>query len=209
MPINTMGKANKKWGVCGFTSAFYGMYMHSNSIEKGKLTNAVKVNTRVLAEIKTYLVMLQANGPAEHLAHINSFCSSFEGYEGFSVANFVRDISNVTTAKSGQDSADFSIGMPPQTIQHYLRTVCGFRNATYVCEPLAYMPLLGSAKNELIIGVSDPSGKMKAYGGLCHYMYQKDGKIYSWGKKFSSVAEAGATQDMEDWKVCVEIELTN
>jgi len=42
-----------------------------------------------------------------------------------------------------------------------------------------------------IIGVADGGG-MKFYDGLCHYMYRHGGKIYSWGREFTSVAEADA-----------------
>lgn len=207
MPINSMGFANKKWGVCGFTSSLYALYPHSTAIEKGKLSVQARVKTRVLAEIKTYLNMLMANGEAQHITDINAFCQSFKGYEGFTVADYVRRISDITSLKQGTDIGDFSIGMPPQTIEHYLRTVCGFRSAIYVRDPLGGLPVTGSTRNELIIGVNDSTGAMTMYGGLCHYMYQLNGKIYSWGKKFSSVAEAGKVGGDENWQVCVEIEI--
>ncbi|HME25825.1 MAG TPA: hypothetical protein VKI44_31580 [Acetobacteraceae bacterium] len=55
--MNLMGSTNNLWGVCGFTSTFYSMY----ELNRGKraLLIGAGIATKVLAEIKTYLMLLK------------------------------------------------------------------------------------------------------------------------------------------------------
>jgi hypothetical protein len=63
-----------------------------------------------------------------------------------------------------------------------------------------------SAASDGIIGVKDVSDKsMWMYDGLRHYLYQKNGKIYSWGESFSSVQEAGQQFSGRNYSVCCMI----
>lgn len=62
MPITTMGKTNNDWGVCGFTSSLYSLYTHSPSVKHGALEKGADSYVRMAAEIKSYLVTLQAEG---------------------------------------------------------------------------------------------------------------------------------------------------
>lgn len=196
MPLNTMGKTNQNWGVCGFTSSLYALYSRGDDQEKKDLTKGADSYIRMAAEIKSYFKFLEADGAAKLLSDISSFTRSFEGYEGFSIADYNRKVDAIPKMKGGK-LGDFSVGMPPHCVVDYLKRVCNFRNAAQVD--------LGSTKDELILGVDDPEGKMKMYSGLCHYLYQKGGKIYSWGGVFADVEAAGKSVDCSGWKICYKI----
>ena len=187
--MNRMGVVNKFWGVCGFTSTFYSMY-ELNPAKRPLLINA-GIATRVLAEIKTYLVMLQAEGKFGLLKEIEAFTQSFGvvGKCDFSKWTIDGYIKHINTAVDKDDATiqgdcSYSIGMPPQGVADYVTRMWEYKAEVQVVSG-------GSGDTgDGIIGVS--KGLMPLYDGLCHYMYRLNGKIYSWGKQFNSVAEANA-----------------
>lgn len=98
--INAMGTLNNRWGVCGFNSSLYALYEH-NPRKRADLTSAAKVDTRVAAEIKTFLKMLQAEGNAKLLSDIEAFTRSFGGKRaGFTIAGYIQKI-DAEAAKEG------------------------------------------------------------------------------------------------------------
>ena len=177
--MDAMGTLNNPWGVCGFTSSLYALYENSPTL-RGELTSGAKVSTRVVAEIKSFLVQLEADGNSKTLAEIASFTSSFAGFGGFTIADYIRRINAVAAKNQSYAKGDFSIAMPPEAVVAYLKYI-GFRNARVVTD---------ASKKELVLGVADPGGPLKQYGGLCHYLYKNDPTIYSWARKFPSVEKA-------------------
>lgn len=182
--VNAMGTLNNRWGVCGFTSSLYALYEKSPTL-RAELTDAAKISTRVIAEIKSFLRQLQADGDSKMLAEIASFTSSFPGYTGFTISDYIRRINAVAAKGASYAKGDFSLAMPPDAVVAYLRYI-GFRNAQ-VLPPSSS----SSGKSELLLGLADPKGNLTKYGGLAHYVYQKGAKIYSWARQFNSVADAG------------------
>ena len=76
--MDAMGTLNNPWGVCGFTSSLYALYENSPTL-RGDLTSGAKVSTRVVAEIKSFLIQLEADGNSKTLAEIASFTSYLPG----------------------------------------------------------------------------------------------------------------------------------
>lgn len=196
--INAMGTLNNRWGVCGFTSSLYALYENSPAL-RSELTGAAKLSTRVIAEMKSFLRQLEADGNAKMLTEIADFTRTFEGYSGFTINDYIRRIDAVAAKGMSWAKGDFSIALPPDAVVAYLRYI-GFRNPRVLP---AGSDLRG--KNELILGVNDPSGKLTMYGGLGHYLYQKGSTIYSWGRQFTDIASAGAQVGMSTWQVCAVV----
>ena len=184
--INAMGTLNNRWGVCGFTSSLYALYESSPSL-RAELTDSAKVSTRVIAEIKSFLRQLEADGDALMLAEIATFTGTFPGFGGFTIAEYIRKINAVAASGASYAQGDFSIAMPPEAVVAYLKYI-GFRNAR-ILAPTA--SLVG--KTELVLGLADPDNKLVSYNGLAHYVYQKGAKIYTWGRQFDSIQDAGFT----------------
>lgn len=190
--INAMGTLNNRWGVCGFNSSLYALYEHNPHLRAG-LTSAAKIDTRVAAEIKSFLKMLEAEGNAQLLSDIESFTRSFGGqWVGFTIAGYIRTIDVEAAKEGGKFKAkmrpDLSIGLPPHAVVAYLREVTGFPGARVLTEPLGGNFVTGSSASEQIVGVRDPD--MELYNGLAHYVYVNHGVVYSWGRQFHSVEEA-------------------
>lgn len=191
--INAMGTLNNRWGVCGFNSSLYALYEH-NPRKRADLTSAAKVDTRVAAEIKTFLKMLQAEGNAKLLSDIEAFTRSFGGKRaGFTIAGYIQKIDAEAAKEGGKFKAkmrpDLSLALPPHAVVAYLQKVAGFPGAKVVTDPVGGNLLTSSTANEQIIGIRDP--KMASYNGLAHWVYMNNGVVYSWGRQFTSIQQAG------------------
>ena len=193
LALDQVGAANSYWGVCGFTSTFQSLY----ELNRGKkaLINGAGIPTKVLAEIKTYLVTLKAEGDLKLLQEIETFTRAFPktqkgtDFSTFTIDGYI-DLINKAVGKS--DSAIMkdelhSIGMPPHAVVDYLKRMWGVTATLTLYE----------TGGDGIVGVKRDSRPM--YGGLCHYMYRSAGRIYSWGQNFASIKKAN-----EDYTViCV------
>ncbi|MBX9698059.1 MAG: hypothetical protein K2X74_01425 [Acetobacteraceae bacterium] len=185
--FDLMGQINNSWGVCGFTSCFYAMY-EMNPAQRGLLLGA-GIATKVLAEIKTYLVMLQADGKTALLRSIEDYTKTFGkiGKCDFSTWTIDGYIALINTAVGKSDAeirgdCSHSIGMPPEAVVDYLKRIWG-RDS----ELQSVSGGTGGVA-DAIIGVT--RGTMPMYDGLSHWMYRKGGKIYSWGREFPSIEAA-------------------
>ena len=198
--MKTMGVTNVDWGVCGFTSSLYAMY-EQNPAARGMLINAPQAWS-VLYEIEEYLELLQRQNDARMLSLIEGFTSSFKGFGDFTVKGYLKYIrdnwTKYATTNSGdmnaaiQSDEKFSIALPPDAVVDYLKRMWKIDTTARFT----------SSASDGIIGVKDASNKdMWMYGGLCHYLYQKNGKIWSWGEdSYTSVQAADA-----DFSVCCMI----
>jgi hypothetical protein len=187
--MNLMGSTNNNWGVCGFTSTFYSMY-ELNRGKRGLLIGA-GIATKVLAEIKTYLTMLKADGATGLLNEIEAFTKSFgkvgsADFSTFTIDGYIALVNRAVTRKEEDIKGDpyYSIAMPPNAVVDYLRRIWDYESTLEVVSGGDG----GGADG--IIGVS--KGLMPLYDGLCHWMYRFNGRIYSWGKVFSSVHAANS-----------------
>jgi hypothetical protein len=183
-----VGILNKGWGVCGFTSSLYAMY-DLNPAMRPLIINATKP-FRVLAEIKTYLRMLEAEA-SKLLDDITEFTRTFEGFADFEIKTYIKSIDDALelTEEAIREDSRFGIAMTPESVADYLERILGW-SAT-ISKP-------GVVSEQCVIGVGTQAD------GLQHYMYSRYGKIYSWGRSFKSVEEA-----TPDWQVCCVIDASN
>lgn len=183
-PIERVGVANSYWGVCGFSSAFQAIYQLNPG--KKALIHGASVTTRVLAEIKTYLVTLKADGKFGLLQEIETFTRSFPktqngtDFSTFKIDDYIKLIDQAVGKSDTQlkDEELHSIGMPPRAVVDYLDRMWQKR---------ATLSLFDTGTDG-IIGVKRDTRPM--YGGLCHYMYRLKNNIYTWGTKHKSVHDA-------------------
>lgn len=195
--LEQVGSANSYWGVCGFTSAFTALYQLNSG--RKSLLHGGGVTTKVLAEIKTYLMTLKAEGKLGLLQEIQTFTRAFPPtekgtkFDTFTIDNYIERI-NEAVGKSDKELMReelHSIGMPPRAVVDYLARMW---------QTKASLSLFETGANG-IIGVKRDNRPM--YGGLCHYMYRYGNKIYSWGKTYSSVKNA-----RKDYTVILVISFT-
>lgn len=178
--IDNLGVLNQGWGICGFTSSLYALYAHKPN---GKLAQAALVGSRMLAEIKTFLVTLQANGKLDLLRQIEQFTRTFPGYSQFTLKGYIAEINKIALLNQvDTKDAKYSLALPPAAVVAYLRDMCNFGTAKAV--------QVDKKTTDAIIGVADKNKKGGLYGGLCHWMYERNGVVYSWGQQFKSVSAA-------------------
>jgi hypothetical protein len=191
--MKVVGKTNAGWGVCGITTSMYAMY-EMNPAARPWLINAPRAFT-VLSEIKGYLRLLQEFGGEKMIKDIETFTRTFGAKFAKFTVNWYIDyinragdkyMSQTTGAEDSKIYEDelFSIGLHPEAVADYLKRRCGYASVIATTDP-------GS---DAFIGVQDvkDDNSSKLYNGLCHWVYRKGGKIYSWGKSFNSLAEADA-----------------
>ena len=203
--INNIGQVNIDYGVCGFTSALYALYTQSPENQQEYLSSAAKYKSRVAAEIKTFLKILEAEGDASSenslFKQITDFTRTFGGdYANFSIPQYVSAINTMTTGAAQADSVDISIAMPPEGVVKYLREICNL-NSAIVDHRQQPWP------KEAIIGVRHGNTAAGMYDGLVHYVYRKEPTVYSWGKRFSDLAHAGQSQHRQ-YEACVMIAIS-
>src|SRR5215471_11784306 len=87
--IDSIGVANNKYGVCGFTSSLYALYARRPDSD---MAAGARIETRIMAEIKTYLMMLKVDGRADLLSDIKNFTTTFPGYSGFTIDGYIQQI---------------------------------------------------------------------------------------------------------------------
>ena len=180
--IDNMGIVNADHGICGFTSSLYALYTRS---PRAGLAGAA-VDTRMMAEIKTYLMLLKAAGRLDLLTQIKEFTSSFPGYASFTIDGYIQKINqSVDTGVT-----DFSIALPPNVVIDYLQRVCDFKMAREVD--------VATTGTEFILGVRDAKGKSSPLKGLIHYVYYLSGTVYSWGDQFPNGSEAASVKAAGD-----------
>lgn len=207
MTLTTIGRLNQGWGVCGFTSSLYGLWDLLDKTKRSQLMGGTKAH-RLLAEIKTYLTMLEADGNTKLRNDIETYCRVFaepdNSFGSFTILDYIRRVNESVHKTENQIKSDqnFGIGMPPHAVVDYLQRMWECK-ASELLIPDYYGPHNG------IIGVKNVKKPLSPmYGGLEHWMYRHSGKIYSWGMQFDSVDEAAKTgTDGAKWQICCLITL--
>lgn len=205
--FKAMGVRNAGWGICGFTSAIYAMY-DTNPGLRGRLINAPKPFT-ILAEMKTYLEMLYGAQQTDLLDEIERFTRAFGVVNGFDFSTFTPrsyilyinssltkyiNQDNGATVKAIVDDPKFSIGLHPEAVADYLQRIWGRGATVHAIDP----------GGDALIGVKDVAvdNGPKLHGGLCHWVYRRNNKIYSWGNEYASLTEADG-----DFAFCSAVKL--
>lgn len=202
--FKSIGTLNKGWGVCGFTSVCYAIYATRPGY-RAKIVNATQHYT-LLASIKTFLVEMQARGEYTLLNEIETFNRTFPGRQKFTIQEYIQTINEAAAAdQRGADierDSKFGLGMPPKGVAKYLEHV--WRYKTQIFGEDTYCPDPGG---DAIVGVKSlGSTDLTLYNGLCHWMYRYQGKIYSWGDKFSSIKSAGKKVN-RNYELCCVIRI--
>ena len=180
--IESMSELNTRWGICGFVSALSALFQHSPQKRQLELSSAAKIETRILAEIKVYLVTLQADNRVDLLSMITTFTRSFGGqWATFDIKDYIARI-NASPNVSPANLGDFSIAMPPDALVDYLRRMCEFKSARILNRTWSLFD-----PTELILGLSSDDMNMKLHNHLAHWVYHLNGKVYSWGQECGPV----------------------
>jgi hypothetical protein len=199
--MTSMGILNAGWGICGVTSTFYAMYQ-LNAGARGALINAPRPFS-VLAEIKSYLQQLKADGETEKLNDIKAFTRTFGvvdkvDFRTFTVDGYIAYI-NATAQKYTNTGPEkdkeivkdgaFSIALPPAIVADYIQRIWGWQATVSDADQ----------GGDAIIGVKSSDNwfnSFRAYKGLVHYVYRKNGQFYSWGNK-PKASLAGCSADFQ------------
>jgi hypothetical protein len=130
--------------------------------------------TRLMAEIKTFLVMMKAAENTTVLNEITELTRTFDGYGGWTIDALIKEINQMKAA------GDFSVAMPPEATMQYMRTAWEMRPAlTDKDKP-----------GDVILGLTRTGGPKNRWKNLAHYVYQNAaGRVFSWGEQFDSLAD--------------------
>lgn len=187
---------NKQWGICGFASALGALYQNNKSMA-GMIDQAEakgQLDTRLLAEIKSYLVILQSENNSLLLNEITRFTRTFGGaYSAFDIQKYIDMVNSI-----GKDIAnvgkDFSIAMPPNAVADYLRRVCGVK--------AVLVGGTGPNLNNVILGLGDKT-KSDEWNGLNHWVYKaNDSEVYNYGR---SLPLATVLQSDTNWHIVYQV----
>jgi hypothetical protein len=168
--LKSLSAPNKDWGICGFVSVLAALY-DSNPALKKKLKNITEADfsTRLLADIKTFLMMLKADSKKKAmLKEIEAFTKKFE--KGFTLDGFIAQVNNAVD----EIPDDLSLAMTPPALLEYLKTNWGITGTFHKGDP--------GDKNNVILGFYDKAGDDDDH--LKHWVYKKDAdNTYNWGEK--------------------------
>lgn len=196
--IDAMGIENDTQGICGFTSTLYAVYSNRPEL-KGYLDKALAPKDRALrmmAEIKTFLVMMEAEGKDKIRTDIEALTRSFAGYGSWTLESYIESI-NAMGVPGSQPVANYSIAMPPEGTMEYMRTAWGMR-------PSLVQNLVSG---DAILGLTRTGGPRNAWKNLAHYVYQgANGVIYSWGEQFKDLAAVNKAKS-KDYSVIYTIKV--
>lgn len=197
MTMLSISEVNKDWGICGFASTLGALY--KQGIFKDTIKRAVsrhEFDTRLLAEIKTYLVILQSEDKNILLNEIQKFTRTFGGiYSGFTIQGYINKVNTIAVSPPLRTDKGFSIAMPPNAVVDYLKRICDVKNPTLVqCN--------STTNNNVILGIGDKR-KVNEWKGLGHWVYKKSNlEIYNWGQK-ETLTELLAHNP--NWQIIYEI----
>ncbi|ESS72727.1 hypothetical protein MGMO_49c00120 [Methyloglobulus morosus KoM1] len=200
--IDDMGVENDTQGICGFTSTLYAVYMNQPQLRQklgDALGNDETVRSlRMMAEIKTFLQMMKADGNNAVLDEITELTSSFDGYDTWTVDSYIDKINQLGVDNKETDEIiidDFSIAMPPDSTMEYMRTAWGLK-------PFLTDDVL---PGDVILGLTRTGAPINRWKNLAHYVYQSaDGTIYSWGGQFTDLDDVN-TKRNRDYSVIYRI----
>lgn len=146
--------------------------------------------------------MLLKGEASPYFAQITDFTRSFGGaHAAFTVDRYIQSIDSASAAEKSSAGilADekFGIGIPPLCVVDYLTRMWKAK--------ASLEQVMADTGADGIIGVCmddpAPNGVPMPYNGLVHYMYRRNGVIYSWGKTFMSVNLAAPVVGLTSWTV--------
>jgi hypothetical protein len=187
MTVLKISDLNKGWGICGFASSLGALFQNSAYAKIiNRAVNHNELNTRLLAEIKSYLVILQGEDNYLLLGEIERFTRSFGGvFSSFSIDKYIAKINQISSNAPYAYDRGYSIAMPPNALVDYLQHNCEMVNAHKIA-------CRNSTTNNVILGLGDPAKAGNEWKGLVHWVYKKsDSEIYNHGEKVTIGALLG------------------
>lgn len=166
--IHALSECNNEWGICGFASSLAALY--DKNVLKTR-AQGLDLPTRILAEIKTYLVILQSeNSPL--IQEIEAFTRSFgPPFATFRVVDFLKKINNVTNPNVKELGKGYDVAMPVNAVIDFLK-----RNG----KPGSHLGAVDLKQNGVILGL----GSQRGEGRLQHWVSKFDDDwVYNWGKR--------------------------
>ncbi|ECW0088133.1 TPA: hypothetical protein ACGHF0_003928 [Salmonella enterica subsp. enterica serovar Mississippi] len=183
--MDLMGQENKNQGICSFTSMMYALYNQCPSLQT-RLSKALCCDapTRLSAEIKTFLRIMEANGNKDVLNSIENFTNTFgTQYLFWSEGSYITTINDSINPDGSVKKINYSIAMPPDALMVYIAEM--WNGSPRIIYGDTSCPV------GTIIGLGDASG-------LKHYVYKGlDGIIYSWGGRFDSIDKLQCKLDVQ------------
>jgi len=172
MSIGSVSVLNRGWGICGFASAIGALYARGGgrktinyAVGQGQLT------TRLLAEIKSYLVTLQSVN-SQLIGEIETYTHEFSGFEAFTVQGYIAKINSIASLDPDTNDRLFGIAMSPNAVVDYLRRAAGFSRARLLNN-------IKQNRTNVIIGLARGTG---SFNGLKHWVYREKGGFFRSGK---------------------------
>lgn len=191
------GDENSRHGICGFTSTIYAVYENMPHMRHKIDTSSPDAATRLMAEIKTFLVLMKAQGKQSILNDIRELTQSFGGvYATWTPDSYISKI-NATACAVGVDAVitNYSIAIPPNALMEYMKEMWGFN------------PAIALSGHNAIVGLTRTGAPHNRFGNLAHYVYEgPDGTLYSWGQEFSDLNDLN-TKKHRDYSVVSRIKV--
>ncbi len=192
--IAKISEPNAGWGICGVTSSLGALHRYSekHSSNGNRKLNASKdsdIYTRVLAELKTFLVILKGQSNVAILNQIAEFTKSFDGFSTFTIDGYITKINNMGShgdpdswwdwlwwSPPDPKDSSYGIALSPDAVVEYLKLRCGLENSYHV--------IWDKPCDNVLVGLCKKGGASKPYSGLCHWVYMATpGEVYNWGRK--------------------------
>lgn len=173
MSIESVSALNRGWGICGFASAIGALYQ--SGVVRQTIKQAVarhQLMTRLLAEIKSYLVTLQSENSGL-IGEIEVFTRTFgPKFASFTVQGYIAKINSIGGVNPSCNDSLFSVAMPPDAVVDYLHRAVGLKRAQVLNG-------VNQRRTNVIIGLGTGTG---LYDGLKHWVYRQKGGFFRSGK---------------------------
>jgi hypothetical protein len=169
--IKGLSEPNKQWGICGFVSSLAALYVNNSGVQKklGKIS-PTDFETRLLAEVKTFLVQLEADNNKALLGEIETFNKKWE--KAFTIGGFIAKV-NKAVDKVPKDA---TLAMTPDALRVYLDTAWGVKGKFKKGMPDA------KSKN-VILGLYEKADA-HAFNLLKHWVFMADkDHVYNYGEE--------------------------
>lgn len=169
--IAEISEVNTKWGICGFCSSLGALWCTDPDVQK-KVTQITKkdFSTRLLADIKTFLMQYKAKGDKEMLKQLTEFNKNWDA--AFTIDGFIGKVNDSVKVIP----KDLTLAMTPVALVDYLKLNWELKGNYSKGRPA------DTTKN-VILGLYKKKDA-HAYKELKHWVFMKDkNHVYNWGEE--------------------------
>ena len=193
-----IGGMNNKNGMCGFAASVY----MAAAKDPSRMPTAAQGSLiiRTIVEIGYFLQDLKSRN-RKLFDEIQAFTRTCgEIYKNFDLDDFIL-LCNRAPNFTESNVMSFDVGMTPDAVAAYLEYAWDIEATT---ERVLYS---SNTSRNCILGLCEKSKSAKygqMYGGLAHWVYRHNGRIYSYGRSYDSIAafnQAEGTRYYIGWVV--------